>query len=559
MKHVVIGTAGHIDHGKTALVKALTGIDADRLAEEKRRGITIDLGFAQRLELVVPGVRAGFVDVPGHERFVKNMLAGTGGIDLVLLVVAADESIKPQTREHFDICRLLGIGRGVVALTKADLVDAEIAGLVRLEVEELTAGSFLEGAAMLPVSALTGAATSRSCARRWRRRRRKRPSGSRARISGCRSTAPFAVKGFGAVVTGTLIAGSVQLEDEVELFPEGRRLRVRGIEVHGEKVGRALAGQRTAINLAGTDAAELRRGQMLAAPGVFRAVKRIDCRLKLLESAKPLKHRAPVHFHAGTAEIEGEVRLLDGTTLMKPGETRFVRIELREEALLVHGDRFIVRKFSPVVTIGRGRGDRCWRRAVSKGREPCCGQRKNWASPDSRVRVAMLVREAEFGRGLAELMARTGWTVQEVKAAVAAPVRTLEGGGWFADETKFRSARERLVKAVSAYHKANPLQPGVAKAELRGREFAAAPPAVFEELLAGAPELAAEGELVRLKTHRVALKDDEEKARAAIEGAFAKAGLAVPAVERGAGAIRAWKQRARGRCCSSLVRERRSW
>ncbi len=318
MKHIIVGTAGHIDHGKTALVKALTGIDADRLEEEKRRGITIDLGFAHLA--LTPSLRLGFVDVPGHERFVKNMLAGVGGIDLLLFVVAADESIKPQTREHFDICRLLGIPRGIVVLTKSDLVDTDILGLVRLEVEEMTAGSFLEGAPVVPVSSVTGAGLEqlRSEMARLAEEVPEKDARGHFRLPIDRV---FSVKGFGTVVTGTLISGAVEKEDEVEVYPSGRRLRVRGVEVHGSKSERGVAGQRTALNLADIEPAELRRGDVLSVPGRFRAVDQVDCRLHLLASAKPLKHRAPVHFHCGTAEIEVEVRLLGGKAVLKPGES----------------------------------------------------------------------------------------------------------------------------------------------------------------------------------------------------------------------------------------------
>ena len=302
MKHVVAGTAGHIDHGKTALVKALTGIDADRLEEEKRRGITIDLGFAH---LDLPsGLRIGFVDVPGHERFVKNMLAGVGGIDLALFVVAADESIKPQTREHFDICRLLEIPRGVIALTKSDLADADMLGLVKLEVEELTGGSFLEGAPIVPVSSTTGAgiAPLKAELERVALSVPARDSRGHFRLPIDRV---FSIKGFGTVVTGTLISGAVEKEQEVEVFPLSRRVRVRGVEVHGSQAARATAGQRTALNLAGIEPADLKRGDVLASPGIFRAVSQFDCRLQLLPSAKPLKHRAPVHFHSGTVGDRG--------------------------------------------------------------------------------------------------------------------------------------------------------------------------------------------------------------------------------------------------------------
>ncbi len=285
MKSVIVGTAGHIDHGKTALVRALTGIDTDRLEEEKRRGITIDLGFAH-LELTGPRgepLRLGLVDVPGHERFVRNMLAGVGGIDLALLVVAADEGIKPQTREHFDICRLLGVQRGLTVITKADLVDAETLGVVRLELEEFLRGSFLDAARapIVPVSALTGAGLNQ-----LRRELAQVAADAVAKDSSALFRLPidrvFTMPGFGTVVTGTLIAGSVAKEEEVEIFPGGERARVRGVQVHGETAERAVAGQRTALNLAGIATSQLARGMMLAAPGQLRAASRVDVSLALL-------------------------------------------------------------------------------------------------------------------------------------------------------------------------------------------------------------------------------------------------------------------------------------
>ena len=265
MKNIIVGTAGHIDHGKTALVKALTGIDADRLEEEKRRGITIDLGFAH-LHLT-PSVRLGFVDVPGHERFVKNMLAGVGGIDVVLFVVAADESIKPQTREHFDICRLLGIPRGIIALTKADLVDPDLVGLVRLEMEDLVAGSFLEGAPIVPVSSVTGAGLD-DLRKDWPERAvsvpEKNAGGPFPPAHGPRVFR----QGFRHGGDGHADFGIGGKEQEVQLYPSGRTLRVRGVQVHGSSAGRAVAGQRTALNLADVEAPELARGEVLAEPGV---------------------------------------------------------------------------------------------------------------------------------------------------------------------------------------------------------------------------------------------------------------------------------------------------
>jgi selenocysteine-specific elongation factor len=524
IKHIIVGTAGHIDHGKTALVKALTGIDADRLEEEKRRGITIDLGFAH-LQLT-PGLRLGFVDVPGHERFIKNMLAGVGGIDLVLFVVAADESIKPQTREHFDICRLLGIARGVIALTKADLVDAEIVSLVRLEVEEMVEGSFLEGAAIVPVSSLTGAGLEelRGELARAAQAVPEKNSAGHFRLPIDRV---FSVKGFGTVATGTLISGSVAKEQTVELYPRERLLRVRGVEVHGEPAERAVAGQRTAVNLPDIEPADAARGDVLSEPGRFRAVTRVDCRLQLLPSAKPLKHRAPVHFHAGTAEIGAEVRLLGGATVLQPGAAGYARLVLKQPALLLPGDRFIIRMFSPVITIGGGVVLDLPASLRSTG---AAERLALLAESDDAARVALLVREAGFGAGVPELVARTGWTEANLAAAASRASLIAVADSWYVDPGWFRSARGKLVDAVRSFHRENPLAAGIAKQDLRAREMPRVPPFLLDALLAGAAEIAVEGETVRLRSHTVVLQEDEERARAAIERTFEVAGLAAPSL-----------------------------
>jgi selenocysteine-specific elongation factor len=524
MKNIIVGTAGHIDHGKTALVKALTGIDADRLEEEKRRGITIDIGFAH-LQLT-PSLRLGFVDVPGHERFVKNMLAGVGGIDLVLFVVAAEESIKPQTREHFDICRLLGIRDGIVAITKSDLADADIIELVRLEMEEFVAGSFLERAPIVPVSSVTGGGLDqlrRELTHAAERVPQKDESGH-FRLPVDRS---FSVRGFGTVITGTLVSGSVRKEQEVELYPVGRRLRVRNIQVYGAAAEEARAGERTALNLTDIEPAAIERGMTLAAPGRFHPVRVLDCHLELLPSAKPLKHRAPVHFHAGTAEIEAEVRLLSGAAMMQPGESAFVRIALREPALLLPGDRFIIRKFSPVITIGGGTVVE-----ISGVRRQTPEKLAAAASASAAGRVALAVRQSPHGLDFPALVARTGLTERDLQAAAQSSglVYLAQPQPWLLDRAWFEAAARTVTGTVRDYHKRNPLQPGIPKQDLRGRDLAAAPPFVLDAIIAAAKELAAEGEIVRLKTHRLVLKQDEEQARSAIESAFERAGLAVPAL-----------------------------
>src|SRR2546423_3970300 len=314
MKHIIVGTAGHIDHGKTALVKALTGIDADRLKEEKQRGITIDIGFA---DLIAGDFQFGFVDVPGHERFVRNMLAGAHGLDLVMLVVAADESVMPQTREHFDICRLLHVKAGLIALTKSDLVDEELLELARAEVEDFVAGSFLEGAPIISVSSRTGAGIDELKKTLTALASRIEPK-TTAAVPRLPIDRAFSIKGFGTVVTGTLIAGELSIGDEVEVLPAGVRTRIRNVQVHGHDTERAFAGQRTAINLQGISLEQAERGSVLAPAGRLQATSMIDARLDLLASApRPLLQRARVRLHHGT--VEGMARLLILQAPDRPG------------------------------------------------------------------------------------------------------------------------------------------------------------------------------------------------------------------------------------------------
>lgn len=539
MKYVIVGTAGHIDHGKSALVQALTGTDPDRLEEEKRRGITIDLGFAH-LDLG-HDVRLGFIDVPGHERFVKNMLAGVGGIDLVLLVVAADESIKPQTREHFDICKLLGTRKGLVVITKSDLVEKEILDLVKLEAQEFVAGSFLEGAPVVAVSARTGEGleTLRAELRRLSLEISARPSDLPFRLPVDRA---FVMKGFGAVVTGTLIAGKIEKEAEVEIFPLGRRARVRGIEVHNQAAGEALAGQRTALNLAGIEARELARGMALAPPGLFEAVARLDCALSLLPSARPLKNRANVHFHCWTAETLAEVVLLDAKEL-KPGERAYAQLRLAEAGLFLPGDRFIIRQFSPVTTIGGG---------TVLDNQPA---KHRLADPRVLESLRVLERGDPAARlelltqqpgevPLSSLVTRTGWQPSEVMRVgklSEGNERLLllgEPPSLFVHANHFQTLAERVLETLEKFHAANPLALGMTKEELRGRaaQRAAGKTSLTSVMLFNAvlQSLGAQGkvdvrgETVRLTGREVRLSPEEFEAKEQISGAFEQASLAVP-------------------------------
>jgi selenocysteine-specific elongation factor len=525
MKNIIIGTAGHIDHGKTALVRALTGIDTDRLKEEKQRGISIDLGFAH-LKLS-ENLRLAFVDVPGHERFIKNMLAGVGGIDLVLFVIAADESIKPQTREHFDICRLLDIRNGIIVLTKSDLADPDFIELVRLEADEFVRGSFLEGSSVVAVSSTTGAglAELRAEIEKLATSIREKDSSHYFRLPIDRA---FSMRGFGTVVTGTLVSGTVRLEQEVDLHPSGRRIRIRGIQVHGSSVAQASAGQRTALNIAGVETSELQRGMHLAEAGRFQTTRQIDCSFDLLPSAKPLKHRAPVHFHSGTAEVEAEVRRLRGTDPLRPGARDYVRFLLSEPLLLLPGDRFIVRMFSPVVTIGGG----VVLDIAAPRRAPLERLRILETAPASE-RIALLVSESRYGMGMPELVARTSMLEADIQTACAAAELLILHSPQFRvlDPAWVAAQLEQMHQTLKQFHRRNPLLAGLSKEELRGKQLPGAPQGLLDSLLALSKTLAVDGETVRLASHKISLERDEEEASAKIESAFRAAGLAVPSMQ----------------------------
>ena len=534
-KSVIVGTAGHIDHGKSALIEALTGTHPDRLEEEKRRGITIDLGFAFLEEA---GVRFGFVDVPGHERFVSNMLAGAAGIDLVLLVVAADESIKPQTREHFDICRLLGVQRGVVALTKTDLVDPDTAGLIHLELEEYLRGSFLEGVPIVPVSAKTQAGLH-ELKQALLAAARQVPGKNSARYFRLPIDRSFAIKGFGAVVTGTLISGTVAPGDEVELFPASQRLRVRGVQSGSKNLDRANAGQRTAVNLAGIEHTALHRGMTLATPGKFRITRRIDVSLQLLPSSPKLKQRARFHFHSGTSETIAEV-FSHSTKDLAPGQSAFVQFRFQDDLVLLPGDHFIIRQFSPVTTIGGGVVlDPLARRPTLRdsGRVAFLEilQRNNAAET-----LAAMVDRAPLGLAQPDLIARTGWLVPELEAA-AKPMAdsnririVAREPLFFVSGKLFDEVRQKISARVEKFHKENPLLPGIPREDLRASLGRRVRPETFraalDDLLAQ-KKLEAQGEIVKRAGSSITLDPAEARAKEQIETAFASAGLAVPSVK----------------------------
>jgi len=535
MKSVIVGTAGHIDHGKSTLIEALTGTHPDRLAEEKRRGITIDLGFAFLEE---NGVRFGFVDVPGHERFVSNMLAGAAGIDVLLLVIAADESIKPQTREHFDICRLLGVKRGVVALTKSDMVDSETMELVQMEAEEFLRGSFLENAPLLPVSAKTGSGLS-DLKNALSEAAASASAKDAARYFRLPIDRAFAMKGFGSVVTGTLISGSVAPGDEVELFPGGERLRVRGVQSGGKSVERATPGQRTAVNLAGIEHTALKRGMVLAVPGRFRKTRRIDVGLELLPSARKMKQGARVHFHAGTAETIAEV-FFYGERELPPGGSALANLKLQDELLVLPGDRFIVRQFSPVVTIGGGTVlDPLARRPMLRDTRRAAFLETVERGNHEEILAAMTER-AVLGLGHEEIVARTGWTGKEIQSALeklhgTARVRIVSNEPIMVVSGQlFEDVCKKITDKVDKFQKDNLLLPGIAREDLRsslGKRVRAETFRAALDELAAQKKLDTSGELVKKAGSEIALLPEEAKAKEQIEAAFASAGLAVPSVK----------------------------
>jgi len=350
-KFVVVGTAGHIDHGKTSLVKALTGIDTDRWEEEKKRGMTIDIGFAK---LLLPsGILAGIVDVPGHEKFIKNMLAGASGIDLVLLVIAADEGVMPQTKEHLTVCQMLGTKKGIVVLTKKDLVDEEWLLLVKEDLKEFLKGSFLENAPVIEVSSKTGEGIDELIEEIDKIAREVKPKTTEGilRLPIDRS---FTIKGFGTVVTGTLISGKVRVGDVVEILPKGATVKVRNIQVHGEKREEAVAGQRTALNLSDISKEEVKRGDVITEVSTLNPTKLIDVKLTLSKDAEVIVQSGhKVHFHHLTKETEGEVYLIDKEELL-PGETALAQIRLKDEVVPIYKDRFVIRNYSPARVIGGG-------------------------------------------------------------------------------------------------------------------------------------------------------------------------------------------------------------
>ncbi|HSE25064.1 MAG TPA: selenocysteine-specific translation elongation factor [Pyrinomonadaceae bacterium] len=538
MEHsIIVGTAGHIDHGKTALVRALTGKDPDRLPEEKKRGITIDLGFA---DLLLGELRLGFVDVPGHERFVKNMLAGAHGIDLVTLVIAADEGVMPQTREHFDICRLLGVKHGIVVLTKCDLVDDEMLELVKDEARELVAGSFLEGAPMVGVSSKNGEGLDHlnTAIKEVAQQISPRSADFITRLPIDRA---FTIKGFGPVVTGTLISGEIKEGDELELHPAGTKVRIRGTQVHGRAVQRARPGQRTAVNLAGVDTAMLERGMVIAASGQLRPTQILDARIDVLKDApRALKSRARVRMHIGAAEVLGRVKILDDdATEISPGNAGLAQLRLESPVVALHGDRFIIRSYSPSHTIAGGVVlDPMATKHRAKDNQATFERLRQLESGEpTQTLVAFVSAANERGARLSELTAMTGWTAAVVSREVANATRNqllIEANGVVLTTTNFERLKLASLQELRLFHKRESLARGMLRETLRERVFARSQPEVFVAVIASLENeraIIVEREIIRTSDHSVALSDEDLGLQQKLEDLYLRAGVEGPTVE----------------------------
>lgn len=536
MKSIIVGTAGHIDHGKSALVRALTGTDPDRLPEEKRRGITIDLGFA---DLELNGFRFGFVDVPGHERFVKNMLAGAHGIDLLALVIAADEGVMPQTREHFDICRLLGVQSGLVVITKKDLVEAELLPLVEEEAQALVAGSFLEDAPIVSVSSKTGEGLEelRSELIEISERVPPRSADFTTRLPIDRA---FSMKGFGTVVTGTLISGQITEADELELLPPAVKVRVRGLQVHGHAVKQAHAGQRTAVNLAGVDTSQIERGMVLGAPARLRPTQIIDVWVDVLPGvARPIRSRSRVRFHIGAAEVLGRVTVLDGASEIPAGGGAFAQIRLEAPVVAVHDDRFILRSYSPADTIGGGKVLNPF--APKHRRKDISGSvqlLQRLQSSERATKFAAFVRvAAKHGVRFADLAAATGWTdevLTRVAGEAAKQDAVIESSGVYVSNESFAQLSGNVVAELEQHHKREPLARGMLRETLREKLFSHSLPELFGAVvsrLETGGEVVAEKDIIRLSRHKVDLTDKDAELSAKIEKLYLDAGVESPSVD----------------------------
>lgn len=535
MKNIIIGTAGHVDHGKTRLIKALSGIDTDRLEEEKKRGITIELGFAH-----IPndaGYNIGVIDVPGHEKFIKNMLAGIGGIDFVLFVVAADEGIMPQTREHFEILQALGIDDGIIAITKTDMVDEEWLELVQEDIRDYVEGSFLEGKPMIPVSAKSGENIDllkeeiiRKCDRESKRI--EAPEMFRLPVDRV-----FTKSGFGTVVTGTLMDGTCSLNDEVHVFPEETPAKIRGIQTYGNDVEQAVAGQRTAINLSGVRKEDIRRGDVIAAKGAVSVTGMLDVKLKIFDSSERMVlNNSRVHLYCGSKEVLTKVILMDRDAL-SAGEEAYVQFRLEEPIAVRRGDRFIIRFYSPIITIGGGQILDAVPEKHKRNRENVLeGFRMLESGNISDIFVLKTGGHKFYSKEL--LLQELGMLPEigdrEIEGCIEeGKLVELEDGTILA-ASKFQMMTDRLIQMLQEYHESNPLAEGMPKQELQSRlrdtwhiqEDKIILGAVHRLMNLGT--LMDCGKTVSMQGFEAVLTPEQEKLKERIAGIYKDAGIEIP-------------------------------
>ncbi len=544
VRELILGTAGHVDHGKTALVKALTGVDTDRLKEEKIRGITIELGFAS---LTIPSsLHFGIVDVPGHERFIKNMVAGAAGIDLVLFVIAADEGVMPQSREHLDICRLLGVQGGLVALTKTDLVDEETLEMAKEEIKEFSINTFLQGAPVIPVSSITGEGLKELLAalEELARKTKERPSSGIPLLPVDRV---FVMKGFGTVITGTLVSGAFHTGEEIEILPTGIRAKIRGLQVHNQLVNQAQAGMRSALNFSGIEKASIKRGDVVTRPELLLPTSRLDVELHYLSACpQPLKNRASLMLHLGTAKSLARITLLDREKL-EPGQTCFAAVHLDESLVALAGERFIIRGFTNIANFGQtmGGGEILDPLPMKRKRfSPRTKEAYRILRGHDREEIARLHLEEAGLEGIPfiHLLAKLSLDQDELKDFLEILFRKgnaimAEPGGKIVDFQSFHLLKGSVVDIVGQFHSQFPLKQGFPREELRSRHFRAVDLKVFSlalEALQQEKRLDAEKEIVRLTEHQVTLGEDEKKLRENIEQLFDQSGLQPPSLREAA-------------------------
>ncbi|WP_027360570.1 selenocysteine-specific translation elongation factor [Desulforegula conservatrix] len=539
MKEIILGTAGHIDHGKTSLVRALTGIDTDRLKEEKERGITIELGFA--FMDLPSGTHVGIVDVPGHERFVKNMVAGVTGIDMVAMIIASDESIMPQTREHLEICSLLGLQHGLIVLTKRDLVEQEWLDMVIEDIKEFTSGTFLENSPIIPVSSATGEGMDQLI-KTVDKIAENIPEKSSSGLFRIPVDRVFTMKGFGTVITGTLASGKISVGDTVMIYPKKTNTKIRGIQVHNSPVESARAGMRTAINFQGLDLDEVSRGDVIALPDTLKPSYLVDASFTYLKSnARALKNRSKIRFHAGTAELHGNLILLDQEQV-EPGETALVQIRLDTPVTCVKDDRFVLRSETPVRTVGGGVILNPIPKKHKRLKEHISEGLSSITAGDIEAGIDFQIEQTGYnGISFDDMKLMTNLSEKKLDGVMSKllsdrkAVQVDKENRIYIHEKTLSSFNEKLLTLLTNYHRQNPLKNGMPKEELKSKfpDFAGGKffNHAIQRLIKDGRVIQSEN-VVHLSTHKVALHEDQQKVKERILEIYTQSGLTPPSFKQ---------------------------